>query len=65
MNAMGPLPWPVSFSYGRALQDPALKTWAGEPGKFPAAQKALLHRARCNGLASLGRYTAEMERQAA
>jgi fructose-bisphosphate aldolase class I len=65
MNQLGSLPWPLSFSYGRALQDPALKTWAGKPGNVSAAQKALYHRAQCNGLASLGQYTPEMEQLAA
>ncbi len=66
MNAMAMQhPWPLSFSYGRALQDPALKTWAGKPDNVPAAQKALYHRAKCNGLATLGKYTAAMEQQLA
>ena len=65
MNQMGSLPWPLSFSYGRALQDPALKTWAGKSRNVSAAQKALYHRAKCNGLASLGQYTPEMEQLAA
>ncbi len=59
------LPWPLSFSYGRALQAPALKAWKGQPSNVAAAQKALLHRARLNGAASLGRYQAEMEREGA
>jgi fructose-bisphosphate aldolase, class I len=65
MNQMGSLPWPLSFSYGRALQDPALKIWAGKSGNVSAAQKALYHRAKCNGLANLGQYTPEMEQLAA
>ncbi len=69
LNAMnqqfkGDLPWPLSFSYGRALQQPALKAWKGATGNVVAAQTALAHRARMNGLASLGRYAAELERQA-
>jgi fructose-bisphosphate aldolase class I len=66
MNAM-PLqyPWPLSFSYGRALQEPALKTWGGNSANLKAAQKALYHRAKCNGLATLGRYTEDMERELA
>jgi fructose-bisphosphate aldolase class I len=62
MNAM-PVqhPWPLSFSYGRALQDPALKTWAGKAANVVAAQQALYHREKCNSFASLGRYTEEME----
>jgi fructose-bisphosphate aldolase class I len=66
MNAQhkGQLPWPLSFSYGRALQQPALKAWRGQSGNIAAAQRALHHRARMNGLASLGRYQADMEKQA-
>ena len=65
MNQMGSLPWPLSFSYGRALQDPALKIWAGKASNVATAQKALYHRAKCNGLASLGQYKPEMEQLAA
>ena len=57
----GPKPWKVSFSYGRALQDPALAAWHGRDENLKAAQEALSHRARCNGAASLGRYTEDME----
>jgi fructose-bisphosphate aldolase, class I len=57
----GPKPWKISFSYGRALQDPALETWHGRDENLAAGQEALYHRARCNGAASLGRYTDEME----
>jgi fructose-bisphosphate aldolase class I len=57
----GPKPWKVSFSYGRALQDAALGAWHGRDGNVKAAQEALSHRARCNGAASLGRYTDDME----
>jgi fructose-bisphosphate aldolase class I len=66
MNRMfaGKLPWPLSFSYGRALQQPSLKAWRGASANVPAAQAALLHRARMNGLATLGRYSAEQEKQA-
>ena len=60
----GKLPWPLSFSYGRALQQPSLKAWRGSSANVPAAQAALLHRARMNGLASLGRYSADLEKQA-
>jgi fructose-bisphosphate aldolase class I len=65
MNRMfaGKLPWPLSFSYGRALQQPALKAWRGVAANVATAQGALLHRARMNGLASLGRYSAELEKQ--
>ena len=51
MNAMGPHPWELSFSYGRALQAPALKAWGGEDGERRAGQAAYLHRAKMNGLA--------------
>lgn len=62
MNSMAVThPWPLSFSYGRALQDSALKTWGGRAENLPAAQKAFLHRARLNGLATLGRYSESME----
>jgi fructose-bisphosphate aldolase class I len=65
MNAGGAkLPWPLSFSYGRALQAPALKVWKGQPANVAAAQKALLHRAKLNSAASLGRYKPEMEKEA-
>jgi len=65
MNAMGGLPWRLTFSYARALQQPALDTWRGEPGNVEAAQKIFHHRARLNGAASEGRYSPEMEKQAA
>ena len=58
------LPWPLSFSYGRALQEPCLKTWAGNPANFGAAQTALLHREKCNSLACLGQYSAALEQAA-
>jgi fructose-bisphosphate aldolase class I len=61
----GPKPWKISFSYGRALQDAALEAWHGRDDNVKAAQEALAHRARCNGAASLGRYTDEMEASAA
>ena len=65
MNRMfaGKLPWPLAFSYGRALQQPALKAWRGAAANVAAAQGALLHRARLNGLATRGRYSTELERQ--
>ncbi len=64
MNAAGKtVPWPLSFSYGRALQAPALKSWQGQPGNVAAAQKALHHRAKCNSAACFGRYKPEMERE--
>jgi fructose-bisphosphate aldolase class I len=65
MNARYPnLPWPLSFSYGRALQDPCLKTWAGRPENVEKAQRALLHREKCNSLATLGQYNEAMEKAA-
>ena len=66
MNAQYPsLPWPLSFSYGRALQAPCLKLWAGRSENVAAAQAALLHRARCNSAACQGRYTESMEQDVA
>ena len=56
------LPWALSFSYGRALQDQAMKVWQGKPSLAVGAQQALHHRARCNGAARDGRYTSELER---
>jgi len=61
MNRLGPQPWALSFSYGRALQDPPLKAWKGQAGKARSAQDALLARARLNGAAREGRYEAAME----
>ena len=61
MNRLGPLPWKLSFSYGRALQSPSLNAWRGDPANVPAAQAALAHRARMNGLARTGAYTAAQE----
>jgi fructose-bisphosphate aldolase class I len=57
----GPKPWTITFSYGRALQDPALEAWHGRDENLTAGQQALYHRARCNGAASGGAYTDEME----
>ena len=57
----GPKPWKISFSYGRALQDPALEAWHGRDENLQAGQRALHHRARCNGAASLGTYTDDMD----
>ena len=61
MNAKGPHPWQVSFSYARALQDPALKAWKGEAGNVAAAQKIFYHRAKMNSAARSGSYTKQME----
>jgi fructose-bisphosphate aldolase class I len=57
----GPKPWKISFSYGRALQDPALEAWHGRDKNLVAGQRALYQRARLNGAASVGKYTDEME----
>ena len=54
-------PWALSFSFGRALQQPALEIWRGEDDHVPAAQKALFHRARCNQAARRGKYDSAME----
>jgi fructose-bisphosphate aldolase, class I len=61
MNKRGSFPWELSFSYGRALQQPSLKAWAGEPANVEAAQRALAHRAKMNGLARAGKYSPELE----
>ena len=65
MNKIGGAPWSLTFSYGRALQHPSLTTWKGSAANVPAAQRALYHRARMNGLASLGQYRAELEKELA
>ncbi len=64
MNAMGPQPWQVSFSYGRALQAPVLATWKGLESNTAAAQQALLRRCQLNGLARDGKYSRTMEQAA-
>jgi len=61
MNQMGDLPWELSFSYGRALQAPALDAWRGAESNFAAGQQALAKRARLNSLAHLGQYESAME----
>lgn len=61
MNAMGPQPWQVSFSCGRALQAPVLAAWKGQKSNVAAAQKALLKRSQLNGLARDGKYSQTME----
>ena len=63
MNAIGPHPWALSFSYGRALQAPALKAWGGKAESVEAAQRAYYHRAAMNGAARSGTYAPEMERE--
>ena len=69
LNAMnglpGPRPWPLSFSFARALQAPALEAWRGDPSRVGAAQKAFHHRAACNAAARDARYTSELERAVA
>ena len=64
MNKLGPHPWELSLSYGRALQAPALKAWGGKPENVEAAQHAYYHRAKMNGAARTGMYAPEMEREA-
>jgi fructose-bisphosphate aldolase, class I len=64
MNKRGPHPWQLSFSYGRALQAPALKAWLGKPENVEAGQRAYYHRAKMNGAARTGMYAPEMEREA-
>lgn len=61
MNKRGPQPWKLSFSYGRALQAPALAAWRGENDNIPAAQQAYYKRARNNGAATRGEYSPDME----
>jgi len=65
MNKIVPHPWELSFSYGRALQASALKAWGGDSSMVLHAQKVFCHRAKCNGAARSGSYTAEMENEVA
>jgi fructose-bisphosphate aldolase class I len=65
MNARGPHPWQISFSYGRALQAPALKAWGGKDENVEAGRRAYYHRAKLNSAARSGLYAPEMEREAA
>ena len=68
LNAMAAtkgLPWPLTFSYSRALQNPALGTWKGQAGNVAAAQRAFHHRAHMNALACQGKWKPELEKQAA
>jgi fructose-bisphosphate aldolase, class I len=65
MHRMGPLPWRVSFSYGRALQSAPQKTWSGKSENVAAAQRAFSHRAMMNSLATFGQWKADLERKAA
>jgi fructose-bisphosphate aldolase class I len=57
------LPWAVAFSFGRAIQQPALEIWAGQESNVALAQQALFHRARCNRAARRGEYNAAMDNQ--
>ncbi len=65
MASMKGLPWPLTFSFSRALQNPALKAWRGHAANVAAAQKAFHHRAHMNGIASQGKWKADLEKQAA
>ncbi len=65
MNKLGPLPWRVTFSYGRALQHAPQTTWSGKSENTAAAQRAFAHRAMMNGLAAAGQWKADLERKAA
>ena len=64
MHRLGPLPWKLTFSYGRALQAAPQKAWSGHPENVPAAQRAFVHRARMNSLASLGKWEGALEKAA-
>jgi len=61
MNAAGPLPWALTFSYGRALQETALGAWGGKSSGYSGGQQALFIRAKLNGLAAAGAYKGSME----
>ena len=61
MNRMGPHPWQLGFSYGRALQEPSLNAWKGDEANVPLAQSLFHHRAHMNGLARRGEYREELE----
>jgi fructose-bisphosphate aldolase class I len=61
----GTKPWKLSFSYGRALQDEALKAWHGKNENLKAGQQAFYHRAKCDSTAALGKYTNAMESELA
>ncbi|HLB41252.1 MAG TPA: class I fructose-bisphosphate aldolase [Gammaproteobacteria bacterium] len=63
INQLSPLPWNVSFSYARALQDYCMKTWLGQAKNIPAAQQALYKRAKLNSLATTGKYSEAMEKE--
>jgi fructose-bisphosphate aldolase class I len=61
MNTLGQQTWNLTFSYGRALQATAMKTWAGKPENLSTASAAFMRRARCNAAASLGEWREELE----
>jgi fructose-bisphosphate aldolase class I len=65
MNKIGGVPWSLTFSYGRALQHAPQVAWSGKAGNVTAAQSAFSHRAEMNGLAAQGKWTADIEKQAA
>ncbi len=65
MNKLGPLPWKLTFSYGRALQAAPQKAWSGKKDNVAAGQRAFAHRARMNGLAALGKWAAALEKEGA
>jgi fructose-bisphosphate aldolase, class I len=65
MNKIGGLPWPLTFSYGRALQAAPQKAWSGKPENLAAGQRAFIHRARMNSLAAKGEWQATLEQKAA
>ena len=65
MNKIGPLPWRLTFSYGRALQAAPQKAWSGKSENDTAAQRAFVHRAAMNGLAALGQWKRDLEKKAA
>jgi fructose-bisphosphate aldolase class I len=65
INQLGPLPWSLTFSYGRALQDEALKGWGGTAANFESGQKEFMRRAKLTALATTGRYASDMESKAA
>ena len=60
-NGVAPLPWALTFSFARAIQQPAMAQWGGQPANVAAAQRALVHRANCNRAARLGQYTLATE----
>jgi fructose-bisphosphate aldolase class I len=61
MNKIGGFPWQLSFSYGRALQDEAIKAWRGDPANVAKAQEKFYNRSKLNGLARYGKYTKDLE----